>query len=93
MKLDKNHKFIIYGGGLVAELIITKIKDNIIYIVDKDEKKVGTKLNGLKINSIDQLKFTNDKIIISVLGREDEIIEYLTLTFHLPEDNIITFSL
>ncbi len=92
IKLFEN-KTIIYGAGSVAKLIIPQIKDKVIAIVDQDEHKIGTTIDGIKVISSKQLlKIDFSKIFISVLGRENTIKNYLAHEVGIPESKIEIFS-
>ena len=80
--LDNN--LIIYGNGTVSKTIQTLIPDKIVGYVDiADENNHPKNLKDMKY----------DKIIISVLGREEVIIKYLVEDLQIPRDKIITLEL
>lgn len=77
-------KYILYGAGRNAEIIIKKSVG--IYefdcVIDKDENKWGKKIGGLVINSPQFLKtneYKNQDIIISITNEtiHDSVITYL----------------
>lgn len=81
----------IYGNGLFGKFIAKELNEQIIVILDKnmDIQDNSQRLNNLsKINN-----YTFDKILICVLGREDEIIDYLKNELNIREDKIITFRI
>jgi glycosyltransferase involved in cell wall biosynthesis len=80
--LDNN--LIIYGNGTVSKTIQTLIPDKIVGYVDIADK------NNHPRNLIN-MKY--DKIIISVLGREEEIIKYLVEDLKIARDKIIILEL
>lgn len=93
--LEKQEKYyLIYGAGKISDLIYTQIENNIVTRVDQKSNLIARDFQKEKIyslNSIPLIKY--DQIIVSVLGREKEIIKYLTSELHIPRDKIITFNL
>ena len=88
--IKKNHNnIVIYGNGIVGNIILKELKDKAILICDK---------NNLKHSSIttctpEELKEYNfEKIIITVLGRESEIMEELTNKHQISKSKILVFS-
>lgn len=75
--------YVIYGYGTIGKTIQTLIPDKIVGYVDIADK------NNHPRNLIN-MKY--DKIIISVLGREEEIIKYLTEDVGIKKDKIITLE-
>ena len=67
----------IYGAGDIAENLLNKssiaANNYNIRIYDSDPKKIGTYLNGIKIEKPDEIKKNSDKIFISVAQSYDEI--------------------
>ncbi len=74
----------IYGNGTIGKTIKALIPDKIVGYVDiNDENNHPKNLKDMKY----------DKIIISVLGREEEIIKYLTEELKIDKERIITFEI
>lgn len=89
----KQKKFILYGYGNIGKIIYREFQDNIIAIVDKNYKEL-THQNNIKIFNITELiKIDAEYIVISVLGKEKEIIEYLEKMNLLKNKNIITIKI
>lgn len=90
LKQSKN-KFAIYGNGIFGKLVAKELRNEIIVIFDKslgiDNSNSVPILNPEKIND-----FNFDKILICVLGREDEIISYLQNDLNIKKDRIIVFK-
>ena len=67
----------IYGAGDIAENLLNKssitTNNYNIRIYDSDPKKIGTYLNGIKIEKPDEIIKNSDKIFISVAQSYDEI--------------------
>ncbi len=81
---NSNNEFIIYGNGTISKTIQALIPEKIVGYVDMaDENNHPKNLKNMKY----------DKIIISVLGREEEIIKYLVEDLQIPRDKIITLEL
>jgi hypothetical protein len=80
---QKNYKYVVYGNGTIGKTIQALISDKIIGYVDIND----TKNHPLKLK---QMQF--DKIIISVLGREEEILRYLIKELKISQEKIIYFN-
>ena len=71
---DRGHKYLIYGNGTFGKIIYQVLQNSIIGFVDKDTSDYD---------------YSYDYIIISVLGREKEIVRHLQDTFNIQKDKII----
>jgi glycosyltransferase involved in cell wall biosynthesis len=81
-KLDQD--CVVYGNGTIGKTIQTLIPERVVGWVDiKDEKHHPRSLSDMQY----------DKIIISVLGRENEIATYLINELNVPKEKIVIFSL
>ncbi|WP_148624155.1 LicD family protein [Aliarcobacter cryaerophilus] len=79
-----NNNIIIYGNGTIGKTIQALIPDKIIRYVDiNDENNHPKNLKNMKY----------DKIIISVLGREEVIIKYLVEELGINRNKIVTLEL
>ena len=79
-----NDNYVLYGNGTIGKTIQALIPDKIVRYVDiADENNHPRNLKNMKY----------DKIIISVLGREEEIIKYLVEDFGINRNKIITLEL
>lgn len=78
-----NNKYIIYGDGSISKLVKSLLGDKILCSIDINDK-IDHK------SHLEKLKF--DKIIISVIGKEIEIIKYLNKACHVKKDKIITIA-
>lgn len=85
-----DEKFILYGAGTGAELILGQMPNSIEYIVDKDQSKIGSKVNSKPIYSLEKIKNEQKRIIISVFGREQEIADSLINEHKVEPSQIIT---
>jgi ADP-heptose:LPS heptosyltransferase len=84
LSLGLNYQnLVIYGNGTIGKTIRKLIPEKIVGYVDI--KDINHHPSTLK-----QMKY--DKILISVLGREKEIIEYLTNALNISIDKIITLE-
>jgi glycosyltransferase involved in cell wall biosynthesis len=80
----KDNKYLVYGAGKFGNVLKLLLGENFIGFIDKN----------LKQYPFDNLnKLSYDKIIISVLGREDEIIDFLIKEFKISKEKIIRFKL
>lgn len=74
---------VVYGNGTIGKTIKALVPDKIVGYVDISiEKHHPKNLKNMQFN----------KIIISVLGREEEIVKYLVEVLHIKKDKIITFE-
>lgn len=87
---SSNERYLIYGYGKVAKTISDMNLDNVIGFVDKDASVVA-RANNDNIRIVSEIfSFKWDKIIVSVLARENEIKEYLQDVHGiLPEDILV----
>ena len=85
-----NEKYIIYGAGTGAKLLILYLKDNIEFIVDKNTTL--KELNQINVLTPDELYQTNNRIIISVFGRENEIIDTLVNIYKIDKNRLIVLE-
>lgn len=84
---NSNYKLAIYGNGLIGKIFQQELKDQIVAIFDKNTDSSSNICNISHPNKIFDFDF--DKLVISVLGREEEIIKDI----QLPEDKIYTISI
>ncbi|WP_320035346.1 hypothetical protein [Halarcobacter sp.] len=83
-KLKKeNQKYIIYGNGTLGKTIKLLLDEKIEHVDIAEKNNHPIKLLNMKY----------DKIIISVLGRENEIVEYLTKEIGINKNRIITLEI
>lgn len=88
--LETNEKYILYAIGTEGEYILNKLKEKILFIVDKDSKKHNTIKNGIEIKSPKVLNRYNNKIIISLLGRFDETSNELIQSYDIKSKRLIS---
>lgn len=85
-----NRKFILYGFGNIGQLIYNKFGNNIIKVVDQNYDKLNNDFDMEIIKPDDLIYFKNDFVLISVFGREKEIISFLN---SIGIENILLFNL
>ncbi len=89
---NANQTYILYGAGVVAELVVGVIQESILFIVDTDIAKQGRVLYGKNVYAPQKLldvEYKNVAIIVSVLGREELIEDFLTTKCAKDKKNII----
>jgi hypothetical protein len=87
------YKIIIYGAGNVTRLILPHITDKVEFIVDMNKNLWNKQINNIPIKNPEELKNNKDtKILITVLGREEGIIKYLTKRIGIQKKNIIVLK-
>jgi hypothetical protein len=92
MQENPQEKYILYGAGSVTQLILPHLEQNILFIVDKNvklhKKMVGTK----EVKGVDALaNYKEKKVLITALGKENEITKYLIEKYNFPMSNIVRF--
>lgn len=86
------NKIIIYGAGECGEKIFNIYKDKIIYYVDKDIKKIGSKINGIEVISFDRLKEVySDSVQIVVAAGIDKIYGFMETLFENDITNYFVY--
>ncbi len=89
----KYDSIVLYGAGVVSELIFNSL-DNVCCVVDINEDKINQMFYTKTIKDpqeLAQIKF--DRVLITVLGREEEISNYLVDTVNIDLNRILTFDL
>ncbi|PRM94466.1 hypothetical protein CJ673_06135 [Aliarcobacter cryaerophilus] len=90
--LDLTKTYLLYGYGHIGKLMYDKMMPCIKTIVDQDYKNLST--SSLSIQNPSNISnFEFDYVIISVLGREDEIINYLVENLKIDNNKILTLEL
>lgn len=79
-----DNNLIVYGNGTIGKTIVALMADKIVGYVDMADANNHPK-------NLKNMEY--DKIIISVLGREEEIIKYLVEDLKIARDKIITLEL
>jgi hypothetical protein len=87
--IEKNEPYIIYGAGTGARVLVEALGDQIVFLIDKNAESWLKTRFGKQILSPEVLKATKEKILISVLGRENSVIDYLVNTLQISPDRII----
>ena len=84
-------KVAIYGNGIVGNIVIDKLKNSVVVIVDKEDE---IQKDAIALCSPEELNdFDFDVIIVCVLGREIEIRNYLINTLSIDEQKILVFNI
>ena len=89
LKSYKDKKVALYGYGTVGKIALSELQKNVICIADKNIQNIdsiNSNVNLIKPEQLEQYDF--DYLIITVLGREPEIIDSLNI---LPK-KVITLS-
>lgn len=73
---EENKKILIYGHGYLGKVFISLLNDNVIAVIDKNLNQKS--MSNYKIIKIDEIKnYEYDYIVLSLIGREKEIIPEL----------------
>lgn len=92
LKLD-NKKYVVYGAGTFGKLVNFVLSKQIVLVVDRASKMIcSTPEHGVVYNPQSLLNIDFDNIVIAVLGREKEIVEYLVHLLKIDEEKIIIFT-
>ncbi|MFY9101283.1 class I SAM-dependent methyltransferase [Aliarcobacter cryaerophilus] len=88
---ETEEKYLIYGYGVIGKTIKNILGKQIVGFLDKNELLWNDKENIFSPNKVQELKF--DKIIISVLGRDEEITTLLKNNYKIQNDKILIFPI
>lgn len=90
----KDEKYILYGYGSVGKIIHSILKEKINALVDRNSNIISQSINKNTIYSPKNIvNIDYDKIIISAIGNEKKIIEFLTNELNIKIENIITLNI
>ncbi len=95
-RLNKsNDKFILYGAGSGAELVMNYLNDSILFIIDKSPEQYNFIKNNIPVYGIEKLNNikVTDKIIISPIGRFELIKNELTNHYPIHESQLISLDI
>lgn len=86
--------YIIYGHGKIGKTINSMIPEKILAFVDRNSTNTSINIEKGQVYSPQNLKNMNfSKIIISVVGEEDRIIEFLTKNLNIDRNKILTLNI
>jgi glycosyltransferase involved in cell wall biosynthesis len=89
--LENNENIILYGNGTISNMLLKINSKKIIGILDQNNLNPNISMIPIFYPQfIKNIKY--NKIIITVLGREKEIMEYLNKTFSIDTKNIFVFD-
>lgn len=93
-ELTHVNKLLIYGDGTVGKIIYSFLHQNTIAFLDQKSELISKNIEkGTVYNPKNITNITYDKIIISVLGREEQIINYLTKELGVDKNKIIILKI
>lgn len=86
---DNTSRYIVYGYGSFGQILNAFLGEQILFFVDMNCKS----MNNPQVCSLEKgIKEDFDFILISVLGREDGILNNLICNFSVPLEKIILFN-
>jgi hypothetical protein len=89
-KLDtEKEKYLLYGYGYMGKTIAALLENKIVGFIDKNASKISQS-NVYGIDALDSLKY--DKVIISLLDREEEIIDELCNNYGVDAKKILRLA-
>ena len=84
----RDKQLVFYGAGSVGEFLSGFCRP--VCFIDMDKGKVGSILNGIPIFSPDKLsELEFDYIILTPLGREKIIKNFLTMNLKIPTEKVV----
>ena len=94
-KLEKKTiSFVIYGNGTIGKTIYSLLPENVVGVVDKTSVLISKDIQKGEVYHPENLSNMHyDKIIISVLGREEEILKYLVEDLKIEQEKIVILEL
>lgn len=92
---ESDSKYLIYGDTKFASMVKLILKDKVVGTVDRSSKIIQeVNLHKNITYSPDNIKnFQFDKILICVLGRENEIYDALMAKYQIKKDEIIVLNI
>lgn len=75
----RNEKIIIYGAGNMGKEAYNKYGNDICYYIDQDERKVGSRLNGIEVKSSKDLVNLSNKYRVVIATGLNNIYEFLEI--------------
>ncbi|MCD6259508.1 MAG: glycosyltransferase family 9 protein [Helicobacteraceae bacterium] len=91
--IESKQKFVLYGYGSFAKTLECMMHDSLVGVIDKGIDIDTQESKPISFIAPEQLKTLQyDKIIITVLGRENEIRGYLIDELKIDADKIITLK-
>ena len=85
-----NNSYVLYGAGSGCLLVKKFLKRPVDFIVDRDILIENTILDGIPVFGPDKLNERGEaKVIITVFGREREIVNFLNNNLNVPLTDII----
>lgn len=82
--------YVIYGHGTIGKTIYKLIENKILAFVDQNSNLISKDIKKGEVYSPENLiNIPYNKIIITVFGREDNIINYLTKDLNIEKDKLI----
>ncbi len=85
-----DEKYILYAIGKEGKFILDILKNNIIFIVDIDPKKQNQLIHDIQIRPLEDMKKNNNKIIISLIGRVEQVSKDLINQYNIDPKRIIS---
>lgn len=93
MLAQKKEQYIIYGNGSLGKTLLSVMDQSIVTTIDKSSTLIDKKISKIQVYSPKNLiNIKYNKIIITVLGREKEIFDYLTTEIGIDINKIILLN-
>lgn len=92
--LNINKTYVIYGHGVVGKIIYNLLDEALRIFIDKASTLTSKEIKENTVYHPENLhNMYYDNIIISVLGREEEIMQYLIEELNVDKHKIITLNI
>lgn len=70
-------KVIVYGAGMIGRHFASKHKNKILFFADRDPCKIGSKMEGIEVISLDRMKKLSNDYQVAVAAGMDNIYDFL----------------
>lgn len=90
---QKRKKLVLYGYGVVGKMVTNMLNNSLVAVVDKNSENLSFDKEIQLLHPRQLFEYDYDGIIVSVLGREIEIIKQLVEDFDVDASKILTFDL
>lgn len=94
---ERGSKVVLYGDGSVGKAVRALIPDVIVATVDRASTRQPEESEGFSLDAVyspDALsRLEYDFVVVSVLGREDEVVKELSVKYSVPKAKILVFRI
>lgn len=80
-------RLIVYGAGNIGKKFVENNREQVIAFADKDEKKIGTCISGIKVISLEEMKKQSNKACVIVASGINYTYSMIKTIFDLGINN------